>query len=260
MKWSPFKFVIGFICLFLLYHAAEYMIIFKNNAGGFLAFQAFFFAVAWMIAQWQFKEGLGAWGLSTGKYLIKHLLLGIMMGIILYGLTYFINLISGVEVKTAIPALSYIATSLSLFIFGNFFSSFSEDVLTRGYLYKHFNGRLTAPAITFISAAVYLFNHIYRLGDSAVTWLCLFLLGILFIIPLVLTKRLWFTGGLHWAGNSFFYLTHSLIQTSPGDQAFNANYTLCICIVLMIPVVYYLLKSNNMIDKEADKKVKLSVV
>jgi len=260
MKWSPFKFVIGFICLFILYHAAEYMILSKNNAGGFLAFQAFFFAVAWIIARWQFKEGLGAWGLGTKKYFIKHLLLGMMMGIIVYGLTYFINLISGVEVKVAVPTLSYIASSLSLFVFGNFFSSFSEDILTRGYLYKHFNSRISASALIFISAAVYLFNHIYRLGDGVVTWLYLFLLGVLFIIPVILTKRLWFTGGMHWAGNSFFYLTHSLIQTDAGEKAFNANYTLCICIVLMIPVVYYFLKSNDMIAEEAGKKAKWSIV
>ena len=65
MKASPFKFIIGFICLFLLYHAAEYMILFKDNAAGFLVLQAFFFAAAWGIARWQFKQGLSVWGLRN---------------------------------------------------------------------------------------------------------------------------------------------------------------------------------------------------
>src|SRR3954453_17698846 len=159
MKLSPLKFITGFICLFLLYHAAEYMIIFKSNPAGFLVFQAFFFAAAWGIARWQFKQGLSAWGLSTKKFFLRHLLLGMMLGVILYGLTYFINLITDVERKVAVPPLSYLTTQLLIFIFGNFFSSFSEDILTRGYLYKHLNGNMSVPVLILVSAAVYLLNH-----------------------------------------------------------------------------------------------------
>ena len=259
MKSSPVKFVFGFLCLFALYHAAEYMIVFKKNPGGFLAFQGVFFVAAWIIAQWQFKENLAAWGLSLKKHFIQHLLLGMMMGIILYGVTYIINLVSGAEVKVAIPQLPYIISPLLLFVFGNFFSSFSEDILTRGYLYRHVHGKVSVPVFIFITATVYLFNHIYRLNDGWATWSYLFALGVLFAIPLVLTKRLWFTSGMHWAGNIFFYFTHNLIQTIPGKTAFDANYTFIICIVLMIPVNYYFLKSNNMIEKEVSKPEKLPV-
>jgi uncharacterized protein len=260
MKTNPIRFITGFVCLFALYHAAEYMVLFKNNAGGFLAFQALFFIAAWFIAKWQFKEGLAAWGLSIKKHFLPQLLLGMMMGIILYGLTYFINLITGVEVKVGVPQFSYMIGPLLLFLFGNFFSSFAEDVLTRGYLYKHLNGKISAAALIFIAAAVYLFNHIYRLNDGVVTYLYLFLLGVLFIIPLILTRRLWFTGGMHWAGNVFFYFTHNLIQTAPGEVTFSANYTLCICILLMIPASYFMLKSNNMIAADRSKNAKLRVV
>jgi membrane protease YdiL (CAAX protease family) len=128
------------------------MILFKNNPAGFLVFQGFFFAAAWIIAQWQFKEGLAAWGLDTKKYFIGHLVLGMLMGIILYGLAYFINLNFGIEKKMAVPPASAIISPLLVFMFGNFFSSFSEDILTRGYLYKHLNGKVNIPALIFISA------------------------------------------------------------------------------------------------------------
>src|SRR4051812_12237519 len=143
MKINPFRFIIGFFILFALYHAAEYMILSKNNAGGFLAFQIMFFIAAWMIGRWHFKEGLAAWGLSVKKHFVAQLLFGMMMGIILYGLTYFVNLATGVEVKVSLPQYSAITGSLLLFIFGNFFSSFSEDVLTRGYLFRHLNGKVS---------------------------------------------------------------------------------------------------------------------
>jgi len=247
MKISPIKFITGFVCLFILYHAAEYMIVYKNSSGGFLIFQLLFFIAAWGIAKWQFKEGLAAWGLSVKKHFFSQLLLGMVMGIILYGLTYFINLLLGIETKLAIPQRAYIGGPFLLFVFGNFFSSFSEDVLTRGYLYKHLNSKITIPVFIFISAAVYLLNHIYRLGDGFVTWLYLFLLGVLLVIPLILTKRLWFTGGMHWAGNCFFYFTHGIIQSGAGKMDISPNYTLAVCSLLMIPVNYYLLKSSEMI-------------
>jgi len=256
MKIGPFKFIIGFIILFVLYHAAEYMILFKNNPGGFLTFQILFFIAAWMIGRWQFGEGLAAWGLSVKKHFAVQLLLGMMMGIILYGLTYFINLAAGVELKVALPQFSAIIGSLLLFIFGNLFSSFSEDVLTRGYLYRHLNGKVNVLLFILISAAVYLFNHIYRLGDGTDTYLYLFLLGIIYVIPLLLTKRLWFTGGMHWAGNCFFYFTHNIVQTVPGKTDFSANYTLCICILVMIPVNYYVLKTMDMIDNGNEQPVR----
>jgi hypothetical protein len=115
------------------------------------------------------------------------------------------------------------------------------------------------PALIFISAAVYLLNHIYRLDDGFAVCLFLFLLGIVFIIPLILTKRLWFTGGMHWAGNSFFYFTHALIKTGDGDTAFSANYTMAICTLLLIPLNYFLLKKMEMIDENWSKRAKMSM-
>lgn len=254
MKSSSLKFIIGFVILFTLYHAAEYMVLYKNSSGGFLAFQLLFFASAWLIARWQFKESLAAWGLSVKKHFITQLLLGMMMGVILYGATYFIDLVLGIEVKIALPDFSTIISPLLLFIFGNFFSSFSEDILTRGYLYRHFGSKVNVYVFIFISAAVYLLNHIYRLGDGPTAYIYLFCLGVLYVIPLLLTKRLWFTGGMHWAGNCFFYFTHSIIQSRQGDVNFSPNYTLCICALLLIPVNYYLLKSDDTTPKAHPNK------
>jgi len=127
--------LIGFILLFGLYHAAEYMIVFKNSPLGFLGFQLLFFVAARLIAKWQSLPGLAAWGLSGKKYFLKHLLLGMVMGLLLYGLTFMISILLGAEKITLLPEMDAIIGPLSLFIFGNFFSSVSEDILTRGYVY-----------------------------------------------------------------------------------------------------------------------------
>jgi uncharacterized protein len=153
--------IIGFIVLFGLYHAAEYMIVFKNSAAGFLAFQLLFFISAWLIGKWQSQTGLAAWGLDFRKRLLQHLLTGMIMGVLLYGVTFLISISFGIERVVGVPTLVTMADPLGLFILGNFFSSFSEDVLTRGYVYKHLHGRVSSWWIIFISAAVYLLNHIY---------------------------------------------------------------------------------------------------
>lgn len=236
MKLKYLSVLAGFAALFCLYHAAEYMIVFKNSAVGFLGFQALFFCGAWCIAKVQFKQGLDAWGLSTSKFFFWHLLTGMLMGIVLYGLTFGISLLTGAEKIIGTPSWNAIAAPLGLFIFGNFFSSMSEDILTRGYLYKHFSATWSSGVLIIISAAIYLLNHIYRLGDGMETYTYLFMLGILFIIPVIRTQRLWFTSGMHWAGNCFFYYSHELIKTGEGTAKVSPNYLLVVCILVLIPV------------------------
>lgn len=247
MKAQLFKFFTGFIILFVIYHSAEYMIMFKNNAAGFLGFQALFFAAAYLIAKWQFKQGFAAWGLDTGKGWLKNLIAGMVMGIVLYTLTFLISLWYGSETLLSVPGISESLYPFLLFSFGCIFSSLSEDIFTRAYLFRHLEAKTGKLMIVLISAFVYLLNHIYRLSDGVVAWTYLFALGILFIIPLVLTRRLWFTGAMHWAGNSLFYLTHEIFQTQPNPEHLSPNYILTICILIMLPINYWVLKMFRLI-------------
>ena len=242
--------VVGFIILFVLYHAAEYMILFQNSAVGFLALQALFFVAAYGIARWQQQPGLSAWGLGMAKPFLKHLLLGVIMGGLLYGATFCLSLFLQVEKITTVPSFTEMLAPLGLFIFGSFFSSLSEDILTRGYVYHHLRGKTDVRWILFISAAIYVLNHIYRLDDGLVTWLYLFLLGVLFVIPLLLTGRLWFTGGLHWAGNVTFYFTHEIIKTEEGSGPVSSNALFIFVILLFIPLTYNLLKWTGLVKQQ----------
>jgi uncharacterized protein len=88
------------------------------------------------------------------------------------------------------------------------------------------------------------------LDDGFVTWLYLFLLGVLFVIPLILTRRLWFTGGLHWAGNVTFYFTHEIIKTEEAAQGVSSNSILIVVILLFIPLNYYVLKATKLIKEQ----------
>lgn len=226
MTSKPASFIAGFVALFVLYHAAEYMIVFQQSAAGFMAFQVLFFVAAHFIGRWQFGTGLAAWGLNWSRKAIPQLLVGLCIGIALYALTLMGSRLIGAEIISSIPAFDTIAGAFGLFVFGNLFSSFSEDVLTRSYLWKHLSGRIRWQYLLLLSPLVYVLNHIYRLGDGMQTYLYLFLLGLLLLIPLLFTKKLWMTGGIHWAGNCTFYLTHELWKTESVAGTISPNYIL----------------------------------
>jgi hypothetical protein len=105
-----------------------------------------------------------------------------------------------------------------------------------------------------ISATVYLFNHIYRLDDGMDTYLYLFSLGVLFAIPLVMTRRLWFTCGLHWAGNVTFYYTHEILKTEEGSRGLSPNLVLVGVVLLMILLNYFVLHKFKLVDTEREGK------
>lgn len=232
------SFILGFIILFTLYHGAENMILFRNSPVGFLIFHGFFIMAAWSIARYQFGEGLKAWGFLITRRIFIQVIAGIILGNLIYWLSFFLSLWFGFEQILAIPSLKDYIQILGMFVFGNFFSSFSEDVLTRGYVYKHLQNRIKPALIILISALIYVFNHIYRLTDGPETYLYLFLLGVLFLIPLVKTQQLWTTGAVHWGYNCTFYFTHEVIRVKTASAVFGANYLLSIVLIVFIIILW----------------------
>lgn len=230
--------LVSFGVLFLLYHGAEYMIVFQNSVIGFFGFQILFFTATYVLGNWYKGNGLTCWGLPFGRKYIKLIPIGILIGILIYALPYCFSLIAGIEEITVFPKWMILIQSVLPFAFGVLFSSFSEDILTRGLIYSHFNTRIGTIWLILLSALIYLLNHIYRLNDGLEALLYIFLLGIVLIIPLIFTKNLWLTGSMHWAGNTFFFATHNVIQTENNNQFISSNYLFAAFLFLFVPVIW----------------------
>lgn len=239
------KIVVAFVVLFVLYHTAEYFILFQNNAAGFLGGQALFFIAALLLGSWYRKKGLGAWGLPFSGRVWKPLLTGVLLGVALYAVPYTVSLLLGIEQVVKVPDGTTILKAGLPFAFGVLFSSFSEDMLTRGIPYAYFGKRIGVHALVLLSAVVYTLNHIYRLGDGPAALLYLFLLGVVYMIPVVYTGNLWLTGGMHWAGNVFFFVTHSVVGTEEGNGPFSYNYLFATWLVLCIPLLWFFCKRRD---------------
>ena len=232
------KISISFILLFLLYHTAEYMMMFKNNIPLFFTFQILFFITAIILGKWYSGSGLAAWGLPFSKRIWISIILGILLGVLLYSVPYYLALIFGIEKIVNFPTTPILIKNSLPFALGVLFTSFSEDILTRGLIFAHFNEKLKPLFLAIVSASIYLLNHIYRLNGGWDVLLYIFLLGIIFIIPVLNSKSLWITGAMHWAGNLFFYISHNVIEVQEKDGILGYNYLFSICILFLIPLVW----------------------
>lgn len=234
------KIITGFIILFSLYHGAEYMIMKENSVQGFLALQAVFFFMAWLLARWQGFKGYSAWGMVFETNALKNLLAGLLVGGFVYGLYFFTSLCFHFEEITSIPPPAKFLPAFLLFTFGTFFSSLSEDVLTRSYIFRHGSGKIPDGILLLFSSALYVANHIYRLGDGYLVLLYLFVIGIFLMLALMITKNIWLTLGLHWSGNILYQVTQQIIQTQSHGSAAARLWLYIGFLLLLVPVTYIL--------------------
>jgi membrane protease YdiL (CAAX protease family) len=235
------KILVSFLMLFVLYHSAEYMILFKKSISGFLIFQFLFFLSAWLLGNWNQKNGFDFWGLSFSKFRIKYLLIGLFLGVVLYAIPYIFSLFFEIEFITKAPLWTDILKAGVPFSFGLIFSSFSEDVLTRSTVFRLYNNKISSSLIIIISSLIYVLNHIYRLNAGIETFVYLFLLGVVLTIPLIITGNLWITGIMHWSGNTFFYISHEIILIKHNPIYINPNLIFIFWILILIPIVWYLI-------------------
>jgi uncharacterized protein len=95
-----------------------------------------------------------------------------------------------------------------------FFSSASEDILTRGYVFKYLPKKFSPQLLVGISSVIYVLNHIWRIDDGYTQWIMLLLMGLTYAIPFAVTGSLWFTIGCHWGWN-----TVSLFKSQIGNMS-----------------------------------------
>ena len=215
---------------------------FKNNIPLFFTFQIIFFITATILGKWYSGNGLSTWGLPFKRKILINIIIGILLGILLYSVPYCLALIFEIEKISKIPPILTIIENSYPFAIGVIFTSLSEDILTRGLIFAHFNRRLKPIFLAILSASIYLLNHIYRIQEGSDVLIYIFLLGIIFIIPVMNSKNLWITGAMHWAGNLFFFISHNVIQVKDNESIISYNYLFSICILFMIPLIWVVTK------------------
>ncbi len=224
------KAIAAFIILFLLYHTAEYCLGRYNNIAAFLLLMGACIAAAYFIARWMGFSGNAAWGLPIQKTSIILTATGLALGLIIYIAAFIARLVLGAEVIASIPPASHVFTGSLMFIPGTILPSLAEDILTRGYLYKFLHRKMSGTAFVLLSSIVFTANHIDRYDAGFTILLFLFITGICLAIPLAITGNLWYSFGMHWAGNIVYRITSDVLQTVPGH---NSNYSMWILMLFV---------------------------
>ncbi len=228
--------IIGFAILFGVYHSAEYMVLFANQPLLFLCISFLFFPIAQWIAKRQGLEGIRAFAVTVNSFHLSQGALGLLIGITVNILMVIVLNVCNVEHIDRIPPVGAFLRAALPLVFGTVFSSLTEDVLTRGYIFAH-GHKLKPWILVLVSSIIYVLNHIHRL-DEPVYLLYLFIVGIQLIIPVIVTGSIWYTLGIHWAGNIVYHLTNSVMHSSAGVNSAYAMWVAIGFMAALIPVNY----------------------
>lgn len=125
------------------------------------------------------------------------------------------------------------------------FPSVAEDILTRGYLYAHGKERMNAVVWIFLSALVYVLNHIWRLNEDPAVLIYLFILGLGLALAVWRTGNLWMAFGIHWGANLSFQYSSSIFKIEDHGNSYENTWLLALSYLLMLGCLLVFLKSKK---------------
>jgi hypothetical protein len=245
--------VAGFVILFLFYHLPEF---FQNYYHQPLIWlfelgMVVFVIASYVIIKKQKHGGFAGYGLfHLGKYKFN-VVSGILLG---FGFAALANLMTlWLRWNTMSSHLSFTQVIGQTFIFaiGTLLPSLAEDILTRGYLFAHWNKKGSRGWFICVSALVFALNHIFRLTHPDVM-IYIFILGLVLAWCLIYTGSLWLTLGIHWGTNVAYQFFTNVITVRTVRETGLDNYILAGSYLLAWAaiVVLYKLRTFKIADPQ----------
>lgn len=231
------KTIAAFICIWLVYQAADAMMHFYNAVLPFLVLMAACIAVAWWWGKTLWGGAAKAFGLVYSSLSAKHLLTGFTLALLMRLLHVLFTLKTGKSTVAALPPWQVLLPYLPLVVAGTLLPSLAEDILTRAFVMRAMGYK---PLVLLVSAGVYVLNHTYRLGAGPEVICYLLVTGLVLAWPLFVTRSLWFTLGLHWGINTFYRLTQDVLHVQSGKN--DSLWLLTAFTLLLLPFSYLALK------------------
>lgn len=205
--------VLAVALLFSCYHAAESVgaRVFDSYAmqGGLMLLTLL---VSLPLGYWLGFRGWQAYALEWRPLNVAWLVGGVVMALMAKYVAACLGLAFGIyrpatitfdEVDAAQTAVALASAMLLTFV-----PSLAEDILTRGFWYRAsriaWRGKVFVP----VSAAIFMLNHVYWLGEGALECITLFCFGVAYAVALWRSGSLWLAVGLHWGWN----LANSLLD------------------------------------------------
>lgn len=153
----------------------------------------------WVFMKFVDKENFISLGFHL-KNKAKHFYVGILLGFFIMGFAYLIlsQMNEIIYVKTVFR-IKEILLSIGLFII----VAINEEVLIRGYVLRNLMFSFNKYTALIISSILFSVIHGFNPNMSWLSYLNLFLAGILLGSTYIFTKNLWFPIALHFSWNFF---------------------------------------------------------
>ncbi len=147
-----------------------------------------------------FKNKFLSVGFERPKTMVKELVQGLLLGVILISLIFFLLLITK---QIAIESVQFSSGYFLYYVLLYLLVGFNEELLFRGYLLGTTMKLANKYLVLILFASLFSFVHFITNDFSLIPVLNIFLAGIVLGIYYIHTKRLWFSIGLHFTWNFF---------------------------------------------------------
>jgi membrane protease YdiL (CAAX protease family) len=175
------------------------------SAVGFVVAAILFYYVTLKVLPFAIIHGVGEVGLHRHQGWLPLLIGGLAIGCMFNCLAYVILSRSEI-VRIELPPTGDILL-ISLFAFSTAgFTAFAEELIFRGYLVKVFRPHVSWAWVIVITCTLFTLYHLPQWGLPLPYWIRFFVMGVVFTIPLIVTRSLWMSVGIHLGGNFVYYL------------------------------------------------------
>ncbi|MEW9573159.1 lysostaphin resistance A-like protein [Rhodanobacter sp. Si-c] len=208
--------------------------------------------LAWPLSRWLGYRGYAAYALAGAGWR-RWLPAGLLLAV----LAKFAAVSTGLQLgaytddpDAAHVGLAALAAALPMLLLSTFVPSLAEDILTRGFWYRAAGIRWCGGVVfVLVSAAIFVFNHIYRLGDGPLEWLLLFVFGLPYAAALWRSGSLWAALGLHWGWNLGNGLQALLLPVTVHDASASAALSIGAHLALLAVVLLLPRRASEVVDE-----------
>lgn len=207
---------------------------------------------AWPLSRWLGWRGFGAYALGGGggwRWLPGGLLLAVLAKFAAVWLGLQLGVYAA-EAQTPAATPASLLPALPMLLLSTFVPSLAEDILTRGYWYRAAGIRWRSGVLFVLaSAAIFVLNHIYRLGNGPLEWLTLFAFGLPYAAALWRSGSLWAALGLHWGWNLGNGLQDSLMPATLHSAHGGASLSIAAHLAMLAVVLLVPRRPSKMVDE-----------
>ena len=241
--------ILGFLALNL--YANGLPKLFQLDVMPWLAYVAGFFIVAHFIARYVLKlKGLVSFGLQRHKGWPKLLLLGFLIGFVVWVLKYLVFYWLGKFEVAGWMDGGYIAGMLAQALLGMLLAAAINDVLIRGYWLAYCQKANLMTWYLVITTVLYALDDSWNEGINGVNLVFSAVLGISLAYTVLKTGSIWMAIGIHWGSNMMFRVMagfngQGVWQLEQVKEGITYEWISILITALIFPLVYLLLRNRK---------------